>query len=69
MEAEGEERVAEKSKLNSVLKDDEEFLKYGESQEREKRGRQQRKVFWAETGRLGRGKVREPQDCQKAGEQ
>lgn len=38
MEAEGEERVAEKSKLNSVLKDDEEFLKYSESQERERRG-------------------------------
>lgn len=30
--------LLKESKLNSVLKDDEEFLKYGESQERERRG-------------------------------
>ena len=28
-------KLLKESKLNSVLKDDEEFLKYGESQERE----------------------------------
>lgn len=68
--------LLKESKLNSVLKDDEEFLKHGESQERERRGDGNKEKCsglrlggWAETGRLGCEKIREPQECNEAGEQ